>query len=129
MFYRDSIKEDDLFYHKLGLSDTDEYIVVNRFYSYRPQPKRYTGIRIKDKDRNLRVVEPFPSANFTLFDWCKVFERAKSIYMVSTSFTFMLESPLMFDSMKDKGLYLYSRSNTFEDYNEMFKLPWEHVKA
>jgi hypothetical protein len=126
-FTRDIDKENELYYDILGLKDNDEYVFVNRYFQMRPQISYYEGISNNPNDYGLKVVELTLIEGFTAFDWCKVFENAKEINMIETSFNFILESPQLFDIMKEKKLTLHSRIGSFHEVDYLFKLPWSYA--
>jgi hypothetical protein len=82
---RNHEKENKLYYDVLGLSDNEEYNLINKSYSM-------NLIRSDIKpDNNLRNIEMIIYQDFNILDWCKVFENAKNIYTVSTSIIYILD--------------------------------------
>lgn len=80
-------KEDQLF-KQLGLSEGDDYTLVNMFFKdiYEPQPEmasmEWTGGK---------TVFMKPIDGFTLLDWTKVILQAASIHTVETALIYMIE--------------------------------------
>ena len=110
----------------------EEYVFVNRNFCTRPNPGVCRGISIKESDYGCKVVEMKILDGYSLFDWCKVLENAKEINMVETSLNFLLESPALFDTIKNKKLTLHYRGehNHYSwdsmDHKHIFNLPWNY---
>lgn len=127
IFNRNLDKENDLYYNVLKLSDNEEYVFVNRNYRTRPNKCVFNNISINPQDYGCRVVELNIMDNFSIFDWCKVIENARSINMISTSLNYLLESPQMFNKVKDKQLTLNTIEGHFNEVSYLFNLPWNYV--
>lgn len=127
-FERNGEKEDKLFYDVLNLTDEDNYVLVNRNYRTRPNRAICEKISNNPADYNLKVVELSIVDGFSMFDWCKVFENAQEINMVETSVCYMLESPQMFDTIKQKKLTLHSSHGSFSEVDYLFSLPWSYQR-
>jgi hypothetical protein len=118
-FERNYKKENELYYDVLKLNDTSEYNFVNNIFGTRP------GSFIK---REVRSFNNLPDIivdyikDFTIFDWCKVIENANNIYTVDTSFLFIMEKI----NLKAKNLQMWSRGNTYESIDGLFKLKWNY---
>lgn len=130
-FNRNIEKENRLYYDVLGLKDDDEYVFVNRNFCTVPKPEIYTNIPVDESYYGCKVVEMNSVPGYSLFDWCKVLENSKEINMIATSFNFLLESPQLFDKVKDKKLTLHHRcssqpNNYWDDVNYLFNLPWSY---
>lgn len=124
-FNRNKEKEDELFYNVLGLKDDEEFVYVNRIYF--PKGDGFINISVDPEDYDgKRVVENKIIPGYTLFDWCKVLERASALYMMETSINYLLESPQLYDTIVKKPLYLWNRWNNFSDVSYLHKLPWEY---
>jgi hypothetical protein len=113
-FKRNSKKEDDLFYNKLGLSDNDEYCLILRNYGSPPNflkfPIDYVG--------DLKVIELDFYDNFTLFDWCKVIENASELHLIDSSINYIIDKL----TLKTDKLTLYTRRpNNFSEIDYIFK--------
>jgi hypothetical protein len=125
-FNRNKEKEDELFYNVLGLNDDEEYVYVNRIYFPRADGfKDNISTDPKDYDGK-RVIENKIIPGYTLFDWCKVLEKASALFMMETSINYLLESPQMYDTIAKKPLYLWNRWNHFNDVSYLHKLPWKY---
>ena len=115
-FNRHKNREDELF--KL-LDLPDNFTLVNRFFTSPPQACKHINIEKLDN-----VVEVRHIPGFTLFDWCKVFEKAAEIHTVDTSILFILETL----DITDK-LFCYSRFDTpnFNNVSHLFSKLWHYV--
>ena len=115
-FERNVDKENDLYYNILGLKDDDEFVFINNLYN--------TDIRdsnLISKDQfDLPVVELKIVDGFTLFDWCKVIEKAKKIYTINTAINYIIE--VIDTSYDEYVIYAHDENNKTEiDY--LFKKP------
>jgi len=113
-FERNTEKEDELFYNKLGLSDTDEYCLMLRNYGSPPNflkyPINYSG--------GLKVIELDFYDGFTLFDWCKVIENASELHLIDSSINYIIDKL----TLKSDRLVLYTRRpNNFSEIDYIFK--------
>ena len=86
-FKRNKDKEDYLFYNILNLKDNEEFILVNRHYSSPPN----TLFQELNFPLNVRSVEMKILEGFSVFDWCKVIEKASGIYTTDTCIILFLE--------------------------------------
>lgn len=127
IFNRDIEKENELFYNVLNLNDNDEYIFVNRKYGTRPNVMQFSGLDHIFHNQNTKIVEMDIIDGFSLFDWIKVLENAKEIHIIETSLNYLLESPQLFEKIKDKPLHLYHRYGFFHEVDYLFKLPWNYI--
>lgn len=115
-FERNLDKEDELYYNVLGLKDDSEFVFINNLYN--------TDIRdsnlLSKEQFQMPVVELKILDGFTLFDWCKVLERAKKIYTINTSINYIIE---VLDTTYDEYvIYAHDEKNKSEiDY--LFKKP------
>jgi len=125
-FNRNKEKEDELYYNKLGLHDDEDFVFVNRYYGIRPHVYTLEHIPVDESVYGCRVVQLGLFEGFSLFDWVKVLERARGIYMVESALNYVLESPFLFDTVKNKLLQLYSRSGHFNEVAYLFELPWSY---
>lgn len=115
-FERDFDKENELYYNVLGLNDESEFVFINNLYN--------TDIRdselLSTDQFDLPVVELKIIDGFTLFDWCKVLERAKKIYTINTSINYIIE--VLDTSYDEYVIYAHDEKNKTEiDY--LFKKP------
>lgn len=124
LFNRNVEKENELFYNVLGLSDNEEFVYVNRHWQTRPNKEVFNGITNDSEVYGCRVVNHQIIEGFSIFDWCKVLENAKGIYMIETSLNYILESPQLFDSVKNKSLHLWHRTGDWSVVKPLHKLPW-----
>jgi hypothetical protein len=116
IFERDSKKEDILYYEILGLKDNSKYTLLNRKYGSPPHYKEKM-INVSSEDN---VVEMDFYKDFTIFDWCKVLEKAAEIYTVDTAINYILEKL----NVKDTKLHLYSR------FTDCGGAPdWSHIEG
>lgn len=121
LFRRNPDRERLLLEH-LGITDGADFTLINEVYMQRPHPQRLQ-ILVGDGRPQIHV-QLIPG--FTATDWCAVFERASAVHMVETSFNYILESPTMFDKMKEKELYLYHRTGNWNQTKYLFELPWNY---
>lgn len=124
IFDRNEKKENELFYDVLGLKDGEEFVYVNRHWQTRPNKQVFSRISADPNDYGCRVIENEILEDFSIFDWCKVLERTKGIYMIETSLNYVLESPHLFDSVKDKALHLWHRTGDWSVVKPLHTLPW-----
>ena len=115
-FDRDIDKENELYYNVLGLNDDSEFVFINNLYN--------TDIRdselLSPDQFDLPVVELKIIDGFTLFDWCKVLERAKKIHTINTSINYIIE--VIDTSYDEYVIYAHDERNKSEiDY--LFKKP------
>lgn len=126
-FNRNTEKENILYYDILGLKDNEDFILLNQTYSTQPTIVKKDLSRFKDMYGNFKIIEMSIIDNFTLFDWCKVFENMKSIITVDTSLMYILEKL----NLKNKtDFFCVTRSpQTEQDVSELFTLPWRYIHA
>ena len=115
-FERNLDKEDKLYYNVLGLKDDSEFVFINNLYN--------TDIRdsnlLSKEQFDMPVVELKILDGFTLFDWCKVLERAKKIHTINTSINYIIE--VLDTSYDEYVIYAHDEKNKSEiDY--LFKKP------
>lgn len=115
-FKRDLDKESDLYYNVLGLSDDSEFVFINNLYN--------TDIRnsnlLSPTQFDIPTVELKILDNFTLFDWCKVLEKAKKIFTINTSINYIID--VIDTSYDEYVIYAHDEKNKKEiDY--LFKKP------
>lgn len=85
MFERDEVKETALM-HILGITEKDEYCLINRTFKTNQQ-----GKVLIQPQTNLKTVEMRQIPGFSIFDWTKVIENASEIHTVSTSIIYIME--------------------------------------
>lgn len=110
-FERNLDKENELYYNVLNLTDDSEFVFINNLYN--------TDIRdsklLSKEQFNLQVVELKIIDGFTLFDWCKVLEKAKKIYTINTSINYIIE--VLDTSYDEYVIYAHDEKNKSEiDY-------------
>jgi hypothetical protein len=87
IFERNIDKENELYYNVLGLNDDSEFVFINNLYN---TDIRNSNILLENQFDKL-VVELKVIDGFTLFDWCKVLEKAKEIHTIVTSINFIID--------------------------------------
>jgi hypothetical protein len=98
-FKRNIDKENDLYYNVLGLTDESQYVFLNNMASVDVK----TSNVLDDLSFNYPTVNLQIIKNFTLFDWCKVFENAIEIHTVHTGINYVLDKL----NLKAKKYYMY----------------------
>ena len=126
LFNRNIEKENELYYNVLKLKDDEEFVYVNRHWQTRPTKQIYYGISNDSETYGCKVIEHQILDGFSIFDWCKVLEKAKALYMIETSLNYILESPTMFDTIKDKELHLWHRTGDWSTVKPLHSLPWNY---
>lgn len=124
IFNRNKEKEENLFYEILKLSDNEPYTFINKYYQLRPNVlslNYLNNLKFSNKLIELKFIN-----GYSLFDWCKVIERASEIHMVETSLNYIMESNML--NIKTDSLHLYSRFNNFSEVKYLFKLNWFYHK-
>jgi hypothetical protein len=124
LYDRNKEKEDELFYNVLNLKDDEKYVYVNRHWQTRPVKQYYPHISVDPEDYGCRVIEHQILDQFSIFDWTKVLEKSSGIYMIETSINYILESPSLFDSVKNKPLHLWHRTGDWSVVKPLHNLPW-----
>lgn len=107
---RDYSMENKLYYDVLGLSDDEEYNLINDTYSMNQK------ITI-NYDNNIKNINCNLIDGFNLLDWYKVIENATNIYTVGTSIIFLIE---VIPTNKLKNYFLYPRKpieSNCDNYN------------
>ena len=119
-FSRDANKENELFYDVLGLSNEDSYAFTNLWYGSPPSPeKKNVSVATNIKNVEMKTID-----GFSVFDWCKVIEKASEIYCVDTSLFYVID--LL--EIKAKTLEAYSKFDP-SDYKHiagLFEKPWRY---
>ena len=116
LFKRNLDKENDLYYNVLGLKDDSEYVFISNLYNTDIRDSKFIS-----KDQfDLPVVELQILDGFTLFDWCKVLEKAKKIYTVNTAINYIID--VLETSYNEYVIYAHDEENVTQiDY--LFKKP------
>ena len=110
-FERKLDKEDDLYYNVLGLKDDSEFVFINNLYNTDIRDSEY----LSEDQFDLPTVELRIIDGFTLFDWCKVIEKAKKIYTINTAINYLID---VLDTTCDEYvIYAHDENNKKEiDY-------------
>jgi hypothetical protein len=119
-FERNKEKEDRLFYEVLGLTDESEFVLVNRQFGSPPTTQICKYIDVSNFSN---YVEMSYLEGYTIFDWCKVIEKAKEIHTVETSLNFII------DKINPKGkLEMYSKHTppSYSQVQHLFKSKWNY---
>ena len=119
-FERNFDKEDDLYYNVLGLKDDSEFVFINNLYN--------TDIRdselLSPENYDLPVVELKILEGFTLFDWCKVLERAKSVFTINTSINYLID---VLDTSYEKYVIIAHSEQNKREIDYLFSTPHEMI--
>lgn len=99
-FERNLEREDNLF-KKLNLDKNEEYIFVSETYGSPPNSSRH-AIPV---NTTKKIIKNQYIDNVNLFDWCGILENASEVYMVDTSFMYLMEKL----NCKGNKFNLYSR--------------------
>lgn len=94
--------ENKLFYDFLGLSDGQEYVLINTNWG-----SGFDNDITIQGNWDCKVVKMFIHNEFTIFDWRKVFENAKEIHTVGTSVCYAIEKM----ELKGKIYKVYLRND------------------
>lgn len=116
IFNRKEEKEANLYYNILGLKDDSEFILINNFYN---TDNRNSNL-LKPEQFNLPVVELKIIDGYTLFDWCKVIERAKKIYTINTSINYLID---VLDTTFDEYVIYAHNEDNKKEIEYLFKKP------
>lgn len=113
-----NISKEELLYSLLNPNDED-YILVSRNYGTPPDYKKANfGVDTKYG----KIIEVDLIEGFTIFDWCKLIENAKEIWMMDTSLNYIIDKL----DLKAEKLKLFSRRPDFSEIDYLFKTKWEY---
>ena len=119
-FERNLEKENDLYYNVLGLKDESEFVFINNLYN--------TDIKdcelLSPKNYNLPAVELRIIDGFTLFDWCKVLEKAKSVFTINTSINYLID---VLDTSYERYVIIAHNENNKSEIDYLFTTPHEMI--
>ena len=119
-FERNFDKEDDLYYNILGLKDDSEFVFINNLYN--------TDIRdselLSPENYDLPVVELKIMEGFTLFDWCKVLEKAKSVFTINTSINYLID---VLDTSYERYVIIAHSEQNKREIDYLFSTPHEMI--
>jgi hypothetical protein len=118
-FDRNFEKEDDLYYNVLGLKDDSEFVFINNLYN----ENRDCDL-LKPENYNLPAVELQYVDGFTLFDWCKVFEKAKSVYTINTSLNYIID---VLDTSYDEYVIIAHNEKNKTEIDYLFSTPHKMI--
>ena len=125
-FNRNVKKENELFYDVLSLKDDDKYFLINEYYVTPPDIHRVPMQPYKNflknsgvdfdahKNVHLDIIE-----GFTVFDWCKVFEKSLGILTIDTCIQYITEK---LNLVKNGNMYAVPRHpNSFFALDNVLK--------
>ena len=119
-FERNFDKENDLYYNVLGLKDDSEFVFINNLYN--------TDIRdselLSSENYDLPVVELKIIDGFTLFDWCKVLEKAKSVFTINTSINYLID---VLDTSYERYVIIAHNEKNKSEIDYLFSTPHEMI--
>ena len=120
MFERNTKKEDELYYDILGLKDDSEFVFINNLYN--------TDIRdcelLSPENYDLLAVELKIIEGFTLFDWCKVLEKAKSVFTINTSINYLID---VLDTSYERYVIIAHDEKNKSEIDYLFTTPHEMI--
>jgi hypothetical protein len=114
-FKKDSERAIKLFYEVLGLSDGEEFRLINKRFT----SNESKSVKIPESTK-IRNIEMITISGFSLFDWYLVIEKATEIHTVGTSINYIIE--LL--EIEAKNVFLYKRlpdENHFQNYDYILK--------
>ena len=114
-FDRKLEKENDLYYNVLGLKDDSEFVFINNLYN-----ENRNCELLSSENYDLPVVELQYIEGFTLFDWCKVFEKAKSVYTINTSLNYIID---VLDTSYDEYVIIAHNERNVKEIDYLFSTP------
>ena len=114
-FDRNFAKEDDLYYNVLGLKDDSEFVFINNLYN----DKRDCQL-MSPENYDLPAVELQYIDGYTLFDWCKVFEKAKSVYTINTSLNYIID---VLDTSYENYVVVAHNEKNMTEIDYLFSTP------
>ena len=114
-FDRKLEKENDLYYNVLGLKDNSEFVFINNLYN-----ENRNCELLSSENYDLPAVELQYIEGFTLFDWCKVFEKAKSVYTINTSLNYIID---VLDTSYDEYVIIAHNERNVKEIDYLFSTP------
>ena len=122
---RNIAKENELFYDVLNLKDSTEYTLLNQTYATQPTTIFKDITRYLNTCGELQVCEMKIINGFTLFDWCKVFEKMINIVTVDTSLMYVLEKLSLNNTI---NFIVVPRSHiTPSVIGNLFNINWRYI--
>lgn len=124
-FTKNVMKENELFYDVLNLKDDEDFILLNENYATQPGIIKKDLSSVKNTFGDGKFIKMRFVEGFTLFDWCKVFEKMKSIITVDTSLMYILEKL----NLKNKtNFFCVTRAaHVQSEIQELFSNPWRYA--
>ena len=119
-FTRNIDKEEDLYYNVLGLKDDSEFVFINNLHN---TDVINSGI-LSPENYDLPVVELKIIDGFTLFDWCKVLEKAKSVYTINTSINYIID---VLETSYERYVIIAHNEQNKTEIDYLFKTPHEMI--
>ena len=118
-FDRKFDKEDDLYYNVLGLKDDSEFVFINNLYN-----ENRNCELMHPENYDLPVVELQYIDGFTLLDWCKVFEKAKSVFTINTSLNYIIDT---LDTSYERYVVVAHNEQNEKEIDYLFSTPHEMI--
>lgn len=122
-YERDKDIEKSLF-EKLEVNWDEPFILANDTYGLDQKHLGVSENLPKDYDGKIINLKVFPE--FTIFDWCSVFEKAEQIHTVDTSIQYVIETLNTTDN-----LIVYPRhyKYTIPQVSKLFNKPWNWIEC
>lgn len=119
-FERDTEKEKDAFYNKLGLKDDEPFLFVH------DDPERNRHFRKEFIDKGIKTIRPVDYKNIGLFDFIYTIEKANEVHVMNSSFSCLIDTM----QIKTNKLFLheYARTDMGDNPNHKLKLNWTIFK-
>ena len=118
-FDRKFDKENDLYYNVLGLKDDSEFVFINNLYN-----ENRNCQLMRPENYDLSVVELQYIDGFTLLDWCKVFEKAKSVFTINTSLNYIIDT---LDTSYERYVVVAHNEQNEKEIDYLFSTPHEMI--
>ena len=79
---------------------------------------------LSQKNYDLPVVELQIIEGFTLFDWCKVLEKAKSVFTINTSINYLID---VLDTSYERYVIIAHSEQNKREIDYLFSTPHEMI--
>ncbi len=79
---------------------------------------------MRSENYDLPVVELQYIDGFTLLDWCKVFEKAKSVYTINTSLNYIIDT---LDTSYERYVVVAHNEQNEKEIDYLFSTPHEMI--
>lgn len=122
-FDRDLEKEKSLFEY-LELREDEPFILVNETYGV--FQKHYGVMENIPSGYDGKIVKLQLNPNFTIFDWCLIFEKAEQIHTIDTSIQYVIET---LDTTNDLVVYPRHYKYTIPQVSKLFSKPWNWIES